>query len=166
TQSSAPLGAPPGGDVLDDEEALARPDQPDAAGGLHERRTVRRRGQLLLERAVLRGELRDLGRARTQLPARVEIRVHGPVVQEPDHDQAGDPEPAGADAAAKANGPAAGHGPFRVRGRPGASSYASSTLITFVEPGMFTDMPAVITTMSPASTRPVARAASIERTQR
>ena len=40
-----------------------------------------------------------------------------------------------------------------------------STLITFVEPGMFTAVPAVITTRSPASTMPLARAASSERSQ-
>jgi len=37
-----------------------------------------------------------------------------------------------------------------------------STLITFVEPGMLTAVPAVITTRSPASTRPLSRAASTE----
>jgi len=41
-----------------------------------------------------------------------------------------------------------------------------STLITFVEPGMFTAVPAVITTRSPDATTPASRAAAIERDQR
>ena len=38
-----------------------------------------------------------------------------------------------------------------------------STLITFVDPGRFTAVPAVVTIRSPASTAPTFSAASIER---
>src|SRR4029079_18311154 len=44
--------------------------------------------------------------------------------------------------------------------------YRTSTLMTFVEPGMLTAVPAVITTVSPDSIRPASFAASIERFQR
>src|SRR4029453_18995999 len=47
-----------------------------------------------------------------------------------------------------------------------AERYTTSTLITLVEPGMFTAVPAVITTVSPGSTMPAVFAASIERVQR
>jgi len=41
-----------------------------------------------------------------------------------------------------------------------------STLITFLDPGMFTAVPAVITTRSPDATTPASIAATIERDQR
>ncbi len=50
----------------------------------------------------------------------------------------------------------------RCRPGPAARRQAMSTLITFVEPGMFTAVPAVITTRSPLATMPLARAASSE----
>ena len=40
-----------------------------------------------------------------------------------------------------------------------------STLITFVEPGMFTAVPAVMTTRSPGATIPVERAAAVQKLQ-
>src|SRR5262249_49448021 len=55
-------------------------------------------------------------------------------------------------------------------GRGGASAavaprQAMSTLITLVEPGMLTAVPAVMTTRSPGCTRPLSPAASRERPQ-
>src|SRR5262249_7644311 len=47
-----------------------------------------------------------------------------------------------------------------------ARSYAVSTLITLVEPAMFTCVPAVMTTRSPDWTRPASRADSIDRLHR
>jgi hypothetical protein len=48
---------------------------------------------------------------------------------------------------------------FGVRG---ALSYATSTLMTFVPPGMLTAVPAVITRRSPGRTMPDSRAAAID----
>jgi hypothetical protein len=68
-------------------------------------------------------------------------------------------------------GRAQGGGPRGNQGFPREASaaklrYARSTLITFVVPGRFTAVPAVITTRSPGETRPLARAASVECAQR
>src|SRR5688572_24890998 len=170
-------------DALDDEEPLAGQDE--AHPPRFPREGLDRCGALepRLQPASLLAQQLHLGRAVVQRRPRLEVARERLVVEEGDEARRGEhapPEqhgrPLGARTALRCPLPARaggscgtrvgargspGHG-SRFSGRARAPSYAVSTLITFVEPGMFTAVPAVRTTRSPGSITPVLRAASSE----
>src|SRR5579884_53425 len=162
------MPAPPLRNVLDDVEVLSRPD---VAESPRLGREGGQRGSVLqtpLERGLLPLQPphgRDAGGA---LRPRVEVVVQRPVVEEPDQDERRHREPATRDRTTDT--PAASlprsHPAAFLRRAPRSCGYwTTSTLITLVVPGMFTAVPAVITTLSPVSTIPASRAASTARRQ-
>src|SRR5438874_1088012 len=88
------LPAPPLRDVLDDEEVLAGTDVSEQPHLRSERGRRRRLTELPLESRLLAVQLRELGEPLRTLPARVEVVVQRPVVEEPDEDENSDREPA------------------------------------------------------------------------
>src|SRR5437762_2933837 len=150
----------PARDPFDDEEVLAGVDHPEAARLARELRVARRRGDEALQALVLRLELPHLGRAPVERVPRVQVRARRLVVEEREHAEHGDAAPTEDETGPGGSFRSAGHAPEHLRGA-GAGSYGTtSTLMTFVVPGMFTAVPAVMTTRSPLFTSPARRAAS------
>src|SRR6266516_371602 len=103
-------------DPLDDEEPLARLDQPEPPGLPHERGVSRGVGELALELPPLVAQVSDLGSALDERMSRVDVRVQGAVVEKTDETERPDPEPASdEDGAARTTAPPllrwSGHGP-------------------------------------------------------
>src|SRR5262249_23163455 len=146
---SAPgVRPPPLLDALDDVEVLAGLDQAEPPRAAHERGAALDLREALLELVLPHLEPGHLRRPDLDGVVRVHVPPYGAVVEQREQD--GDPEsrPARPSPAS----PGAGHGVSLRRSR--GPSYATSTLIRFVVPGMFTDVPAVITTRSPVSITP------------
>src|SRR5438105_2564620 len=80
--------APPRGDALDDEQPLARPDERELTRLELERRRARREREPAFEPPLLRPEPANLGLARDERAARVEVGAQRPVVEEGDEDEA------------------------------------------------------------------------------
>jgi len=175
--------SPPGGDALDDEELFSGSHVADPPCFATRRLGARREGESLLETILRLPERLHLGARLGEVGSSLEVRRERPVVEEDgDGEEPGDPgesKPARPDdrppcrarpASPLRPGPPCGPrwhaATFPLARRSPASRYAVSTLMTFVEPGMFTAVPAVSTTRSPDSTMPASRAASIEWRQR
>lgn len=106
----------PSSDPLDDEEPLARLDQPEPAGLPHERRVPRGIGEPALELPPLVAEVPDFGGALDERMSSVDVRVQRAVVEKPDETERSDSEPASdEDTAARTAAPPllrwSGHGP-------------------------------------------------------
>src|SRR5579884_1926320 len=149
------LPAPPLRNVLDDEEVLARPDVAERSRLRRERSQRRRVGEPPFERRLLLLQLPHRLPLDRALRASIEVVVQRPVVEEPDEQKRADSQPSAGDTSSGAAAALLPRGhPVRVL-RPARRSCAywtTSTLITFVVPGMLTAVPAVITTLSPVST--------------
>ena len=111
------VGAPPLGDAAHDEEALARLDEPEPPSTAHERRAAADLSQPLLEVLLARREIAHLDRAGAKRALGVEIRMDGPVVQEPEQHEDAEREPACEPAAS----PGAKHRPL-IPSPPGRAS--------------------------------------------